>query len=140
VGVATSNLEVVRELYTRFRPDDAASAIELLSEDFRGEVPPSMSAEPDVYEGREGALRYLRAFEGFMEDIRFELVELHEHSGRVIGELRLVGRGVTSGIEVEQPVVVVHEVEDGKIKRMDPFPDLDQALAAVATREEGAAT
>jgi ketosteroid isomerase-like protein len=137
--VATSNREVVLALYDRFRPSDAAPALELLSEDFVGEVPPSMSAEPDVYEGREGALRYMRAFEGFMEDVRFEPLQVHEHGERVIVELRLVGRGATSGIEVDQRAVVVHELEDGKIKRMDPYLDFETALAAVAAREGGPA-
>ena len=139
MGVATSDREVVLALYEGFRPGEAASALELLSEDFVGEVPPSMSAEPDVYEGREGALRYMRAFEGFMEEVRFEPLQVHEHGERVIVELRLVGRGATSGIEVDQLAVVVHELEDGKIKRMDPYPDLETALAAVAAREGGPA-
>jgi ketosteroid isomerase-like protein len=130
VGVAASNLEVVKELYRRFRPGDVTSAIELLSEDFVGEVPPSMSAEPDVYEGREGALRYMRGFEGLMEDVRFVPLEMLELDDHVIVEVRLVGRGVTSGIEVDQHVVVLHEVEDGKVKRMDAYPDVDAAREA----------
>lgn len=138
MGVATSNVDLVQALYHRFTLDDVASALELLSEDFRGEVPPSMSAEPDVYEGREGALRYMRAFEGFIEDVRFEPLEVREHGGKVIAELRMVGRGATSGIEVDLPVVVVHEIEDGKVKRMDPYPDLDAALAALDGPEAAA--
>ena len=114
MGVATSDREVVLALYEGFRPGEAASALELLSEDFVGE-------------GREGALRYMRAFEGFMEEVRFEPLQVHEHGERVIVELRLVGRGATSGIEVDQRAVVVHELEDGKIKRMDPYPDLETA-------------
>jgi ketosteroid isomerase-like protein len=140
VGVAASNLELIRALYERFRQDDVASTLELLSEDFVGEVPPSLSAEPDVYEGHEGALRYMRGFDGLMEDVRFELVELHEQGDVVIAELRWMGRGATSGAEIDQPVVVVHEIEDGKIKRMDPYPDLESARAAVAARESGSAT
>jgi ketosteroid isomerase-like protein len=136
VGVAASNLELIRALYERFRQDDVASAIELLSEDFVGEVPPSLSAEPDVYEGHEGALRYMRGFDGLMEDVRFEPIELHEHGDLVIAELRWMGRGAASGVEIDQPVVVVHEIENGKIKRMDPYPDLHAALAALDGPEE----
>jgi ketosteroid isomerase-like protein len=133
VGVTESDLEVVKELYNRFRPGDVTSALELLSEDFVGEVPPSMSAEPDVYEGHEGALRYMRGFEGLMEDVRFEPLEMFEHNGRVIGRVRLVGRGATSGIEVGQHVVILHEVENGKVRRMDAYPDLDAAREAAGT-------
>jgi ketosteroid isomerase-like protein len=136
VGVATSNLEVVQELYTRFSPGDVTSALELLSEDFVGEVPPSLSAEPDTYEGREGALRYMRGFEGMLDDVRFEPLEMFELGERVIGVVRLVGRGATSGIEVDQQFVIVHEVENGKVKRMDPYPDIEAAREAIGVREE----
>jgi ketosteroid isomerase-like protein len=139
VGVTPSNLDLVRVLYERFSQGGVGSALELLSEDFVAEVPPSMSAEPDVYEGREGALRYMRAFDGLMEDVRFEPVELHEHGDLVIAELRWMGRGAASGVEIDQRVVVLHEIDDGKIKRMDPYPDLDTALSALAAREGGPA-
>jgi ketosteroid isomerase-like protein len=118
---------VVRELFERFNSGDRNSVLELLAEDFVAEVPPSMSAEPDVYEGREGVLRYLEAFDGLMEDVRFEPVEFHEHGDTPIVELLLVGRGATSGIEVAQRAVVIVWVEDGRIKRMQPLPDLEAA-------------
>ena len=51
-------------------------ALELLSEDFVVVVPPSMSAEPDVYEGHAGAIRYFQGFDGLIEDVRFEPLEM----------------------------------------------------------------
>jgi ketosteroid isomerase-like protein len=126
-----SNLDVVRELFERFRSDDPQEMLEMLSEDFEVEVPPSLSAEPDVYRGHEGALRYLRGFDGQLEQVRFEPIEMFEEDGLVIVPLRLTGRGATSGIEVTQHAVVVHWVEDGKVARMQPFPDLDSARDGV---------
>jgi ketosteroid isomerase-like protein len=126
-----SDLEVVRLLYGRFGTRDPESVLELLSEDFVGTVPPSLSAEPDVYEGHAGALRYLRGFAGSIDDVRFELLEVFEEGEYVIAQLRLTGRGATSGIEVELPTVVVNRIEDGKVERMDAYPDLDAAYAAL---------
>ena len=118
---------MVRELFERFNSGDRDSVLELLAEDFVAEVPPSMSAEPDVYEGREGVIRYLEAFDGLMEDVRFEPVEFHEHGDTPIVEMLLAGRGVTSGIDVAQRAVVIVTVEEGEVKRMQPFPDLEAA-------------
>jgi ketosteroid isomerase-like protein len=129
--MASSNLEVVRTLYERFRPDDPEAALELLSEDFVAEVPPSLSAEPDVYEGHAGALRYMRGFAGTIDDVRFEPLEIFEEDEHVIAQVRMTGHGAASGIEIELPVVVVHRMEGGKIARMDPFPDLDAARKAI---------
>jgi ketosteroid isomerase-like protein len=128
-----SNLERVRAMYERFRPDQTEWVLEFLSEDFVAEVPPSMSAEPDVYEGHEGARRYLRGFDGMIEDVRFEPLEILEEDERVIALVRLTGRGATSGIDVELPVAIVHEFEGGKIKRMDPFPDVEAARRAISS-------
>jgi ketosteroid isomerase-like protein len=125
--MARSSLDVVRELFERFNSGDRDSLIELLAEDFFAEVPPSMSAEPDVYQGRDGALRYLQAFEGFMEDVRFEPVAFHEHGDTPIVEMLLAGRGASSGIEVTQRAAVIVWVEEGKVKRMHPLPDLEAA-------------
>jgi ketosteroid isomerase-like protein len=111
----------------RFNRGDPDSVIELLADDFIAEVPPTLSAEPDVYEGHEGALRYLRAFEGFLEDVRFVPLEFHDEGEQVIVELLLRGRGAASGIEVEQRAVVVTWVEQGKVRRMQPVLDLEAA-------------
>jgi ketosteroid isomerase-like protein len=129
--VTTSKLDLVRALYGRFSPREAKAVLELLSEDFVAEVPPSMSAEPDVYEGHAGALRYLRGFAGTIDDVRFKPLEIFEEGEYVIAQLQMTGRGATSGIEVDLPVVVVHQIENGKIARMDPFPDLDSAREAM---------
>jgi ketosteroid isomerase-like protein len=126
-----SNVDLVRAAFERFDFDDPEPVLELLSEDFVSEIPSSMSAEPDVYVGHEGVRRYLRAFDGLLEDVRFEPLEMLEEGGRVIVVLRLIGRGVSSGIEVAQESAVVNWVENGKITRMQPFPDLEAAREAM---------
>ncbi|MGH2714116.1 MAG: nuclear transport factor 2 family protein [Thermoleophilaceae bacterium] len=125
-----SNLDLVRELMERFN-DDRDSVFELLSEDFVVEIPPSLSAEPDVYEGHDGARRYLDAFEGLLEDVRFVALEYHEEGAQVIVDMLLKGRGVASRIEVEMRSATVHWVEDGKVARIQPFPDLESAREAL---------
>jgi ketosteroid isomerase-like protein len=125
-----SSVDLVRESLRRFN-SDRDGVYELLSEDIFVEVPPSLSAEPDVYEGHAGIRRYIDGFDGMLEDVHFELVELHDEGDQVIAELILKGRGVTSGIEVEQPTAVVHWIEDGKITRMQPHPDLESAREAL---------
>lgn len=129
------NVELVRELYQRVNGDHPGSIYELLSEDFRAEVPPSMSAEPDVYEGHAGVRRYMDAFRGHLDDVRFEVVGIHLDGEHVIVDLLLKGRGAASGIPVEQVSAVVHTVTDGKVARMDIYPDVDTARASL--REVG---
>lgn len=125
--MTSSDIEVVRAFFERFGSGDADFALELISEDCVLEVPPSLSAEPDVYEGHEGARRYMRGFDGLVDDVRYEALEILEEEGRVIVVMRVAGRGATSGIEVALDVVVVCRVKDGKITRLDPYPDHETA-------------
>jgi ketosteroid isomerase-like protein len=129
--VSDAPVDVVRRLFEHLDSGRLAEAIELLSEDFVTVVPPSMSAEPDSYHGHEGVRRYFAAFEGQLDDVRFEALDMIEAGDRVLVPLRLRGRGVTSGIEVEQSAVAVHQVRGGKVTRIDPHPDLESAYASL---------
>jgi ketosteroid isomerase-like protein len=125
------SVEIVRRLFERFDRDGLEAALGLVSEDFVVEIPGSMSAEPDVYEGHDGARRYFAAFDGLIDDVRYEPLELFDEGEAVIVWLRLSGRGSMSGIEVEQHAAVVTRVEGGKVTRMEPHPDLDAARASL---------
>jgi ketosteroid isomerase-like protein len=129
--MARSNVDLVLALLERFNGDDRDAVYELISDDFVAEIPPSLSAEPDVYEGHAGVRRYLEAFEGLLEDVQFEVLELHQDGDQVIVDMLLKGRGVASGIDVEMRSAVVAWVEDGRVTRMQPHPDLDSAREAL---------
>jgi ketosteroid isomerase-like protein len=125
--MSDSDVELVRRLFESFQSGSLEAVLALVHEDFVVAVPPSMSAEPDTYEGHDGVRRYVAAFEGQLDDVRFELLEVIDAGDRVITRLRLTGRGATSGIEVEQSAVSVLFVRDGKIARIEPYPDMDSA-------------
>ncbi len=131
--MAEPNVEVVRELYERINGEDPASMYELLSEDFTAVVPPSLSAEPDVYEGHAGVRRYMDGFQGHLDDVRFEVLEFHLEGEEVIVDMRIKGRGFASGIPVEQRSAVVHWVAGGKVTRMDVHTDVEVARASLRT-------
>jgi ketosteroid isomerase-like protein len=123
----------VRRLFELFGRDGLEPALDLISEDFVSVVPGSMSAEPDVYVGHDGARRYFAGFEGLMEQVRFEPLEIVEQGDVLIVSLRLSGRGAASGIEVEQRAAVNVWVDDGKVTRMEAHPDVDEARRALET-------
>ena len=73
-----SDVDVVRQMFERFSGSGLESALELISENASFEVPGDMSAEPDVYEGHDGARRYFAGFDGLIEDVRFEALEVED--------------------------------------------------------------
>ena len=66
-----------------------------------------------------------------LEDVRYEALELTARGDIVIAHIRLSGRGVSSGLDVALEVFVVHELANGKIVRIPPYADLEDAQAAV---------
>ena len=122
-----SNVEVVRRLFELYGSAGMDAALEVLDEQVVIVIPPELSAEPDTYHGHEGALRYFAGFDGMLEGIRYEALELRPEGDHVLAHVRLAGRGVSSGLDVELESVVVHTVADGKVTRIEPFVDLESA-------------
>ena len=83
--MSESSLATVRQLFERFDPERLEAALELVSEDFVAEIPGSMSAEPDVYEGHDGARRYFAGFDGLIEVEQHAAVVTRVKDGKVTG-------------------------------------------------------
>jgi ketosteroid isomerase-like protein len=130
--MAESNIELVRLLFERFANGGIERALDGLSEQLVIEIPPEMSAEPDTYRGHQGARRYFDGFDGMIEDLRYEALELIPVGDDVLAHVRLSGRGASSSLDVALEPYVVHELADGKIVRIRPYPDLDSARAALS--------
>ena len=129
-GVSTANVEVVRRLFELYASGGMNAALEVLDEQLVIVVPPELSAEPDTYRGHEGALRYFAGFDGMLEDVTYEAVDVWPEGEHVVAHIRLGGRGVSSGLEVELEAWVVHTVVDGKITTIVPYADLESAQRA----------
>jgi ketosteroid isomerase-like protein len=125
-----SNVEIVRRLFERFEEGGIEAALEGMDEELVIEIPPELSAEPDDYHGHDGARRYFAGFDGMLEDVRYEAIELIPAGERVIAHIRLSGRGVTSGLDVDLEAFVVHELAGGRVTRMRPYADRESAEAA----------
>jgi ketosteroid isomerase-like protein len=131
--VSQSNIEVVRRLFDLFGEGEGIEpALEVIHPDIVIEIPPDMSAEPDTYHGHDGVRRYFAGFEGMLDEVRYEPVELIPVGDAVVAHATMSGRGASSGLDVGLDSYVVHEFADGKVVRLRPYPDLESARAALA--------
>ena len=134
--MSEQNVEVVRRLFELYGSGGMEAALEVLDEEIEIVIPPDMSAEPDSYYGHDGARRYFAGFEGMIEEVRYEALELILEGEHVLVRARLGGRGASSGLQVDLESVVVHTVEGGKVMRIVPYTDLESARAALAGSAE----
>jgi ketosteroid isomerase-like protein len=126
-----SNLEVVQRLFDQYAEGGVEAVLHGADENLVIEIPPDLSAEPDTYHGHEGVRRYFGGFEGMIEDVRYEALELTAAGDLVLAHIRLSGRGVTSGVGVDLEAYVIHELAGGKIVRIRPYADRESAQAAL---------
>ena len=129
--VSESNLEVVRRLFDQFAEGGVEAILDGADENIVIEIPSDLSAEPDIYRGHDGVRRYFAGFEGMIDDIRYEAIGLTPIGDAVLAHSRMSGRGVSSGLDVDLEVWVVHELAGGKITRIRPYADRESAEAAL---------
>ena len=126
-----SGAALVRKMIDTLNEEGVEAALEWVAEDFRGVVPPELSAEPDTYDGHDGLRHYFDTFEEIVDDLRFDAEELVELAPDVVAARGLItGRGRESGIPVEMRVPGLYHIRDGKVVRIEAYPSWDDAIAA----------
>ncbi len=109
------------------------AALAWFAEDFRGVVPPELSAEPDEYRGHDGVRSYFDSFREIVDELRFDAEELVEVGENVVAARGCItGRGRESGIPVEMRVPMVMRLRGGKLVEMSAHREWDEAMAAAA--------
>ena len=129
--MSQENVEIVRTVMESFNLKGVDAIAEQIHPDFETTTPPSLAVEPDTYRGPEGVRRWFDAWEGTMEEVRFDVDELVDAGDRVIAVSRMVARSHTTGIEVEQAVALVWTLRDGRAVRLDSYATRDEAVQAV---------
>jgi ketosteroid isomerase-like protein len=126
-----SGAALVRKMIDTLNDEGVEAALEWVAEDFRGVVPPELSAEPDTYEGHDGLRHYFDSFEEIVGDLRFDAEELVDVAPGVVAARGLItGRGRESGIPVEMRVPGLYRIRDGKVIGIEAYPTWDDAIAA----------
>ena len=129
-----SSSAVVRTMLDALNSKGTEAALEWFAEDFHGEVPPELSAEPDSYDGHDGVRRYFDSFHEIVDDLRFDAEELIDAGPDVVLARGLItGSGRESGIPIEMRVPQLIRLREGKVVSIAAFPDWDEAVAAATS-------
>lgn len=126
--MSQANVELVRAIYDdwmrgepgldKFDPDISMFESETL--------PGAVSAV-----GIDAVRHYMESFGKYWEQIRFEPQEFIEAGDQVVVVARLVGRGRSSGVDVERIWAYVWTVRGGRALRLEGYVDRAEALTAV---------
>jgi ketosteroid isomerase-like protein len=134
--MSSENIELVRSLAETFEARDLDAVLEHFSTDVEWHEEPSFP-EADVYRGLEAVRAYMSQFLAEFSEMHFQPVDLSERGEHVIANLRVSGRGRTSGATFELDAWWALTVRDGKVTRCIAYLDRDRMLEAL--EREGSA-
>ena len=102
-------------------------------------APATAATEGITYEGKERVRSYLSGIQETWKGLRCEPIEFREVGGCLVMVGRWRASGRASGVALDSPLVVVHEIRDSKIAWLRAFTNEDEAMLAAEARAESRA-
>jgi len=132
--MSQENVEIVRRAFDAFNARDVDELVGLSAEDcewrpFRAQL------EGIVYRGHEGVRQFLSDIDEDWQAFRIDPLEFHDRRERVAVIGRVSARGRGSSLEIDSIAGFVHELDQGRIRRVTSHSDAEAALEAVGLRD-----
>jgi ketosteroid isomerase-like protein len=132
--MSRENVEIVRVAFDAWNRGDHDTLLGLWDEEAEF-YPLRAQLEGRAYHGRDGLRRFIVELAEDWEEVRFEVDEVREAGGQLVGFGRFLARGKASGIELNVPLGLVGVVRDKKVVYSRFFSDPADALEAAGQRE-----
>lgn len=129
-AVSQRNIETVRRVYEAFARRDRRALV--------GELDPAVRvhnrrSHPDasVYEGLEGFLRFSEIDWEAFEDVVYEPQDFLAYGAYVVVPIKQSGSGKSSTLAIEERIVNVWKLRQGRCVELRIFSTLEEAVEAV---------
>jgi ketosteroid isomerase-like protein len=132
--MSEENVELARRIFEALNRNDIDAAIEKLDPEVEW-VPPASLPERRTFRGRDWAGMHLIELLEPFDDSRFELEDVIDAGDRTLVAVHVVGRGKTSGFEMDARFYSVLTWRSGRAIRVENIFDHAQALEAAGLRE-----
>jgi ketosteroid isomerase-like protein len=123
-------LDIVRQSAERWNAGDFESMFELYADDMvavTGEHWPEANV---TMEGKDAFRESTRDWLSVWESIQLETDHVEAYGERVVAQGKWRSTGRVSGVEGTMPIHMVLTVRNGKIARLEYYPDHERAVAA----------
>ena len=137
--MSRENVELVRRGYAALNEalatGESRGAIEEFCDPEIVLKPSGLLPESSEMHGHEGMVRFVTLQTEAFEAFRVEPQEFIDAGDKVVVPIRFGGRAEYSGLAVSFEVVHVCTTRNGRLTRLDMYPNKAEALAAVALGE-----
>jgi ketosteroid isomerase-like protein len=134
--VSEQNVELVRRGFDAFARGEIESVLDLTDPDVTWVPGIAPLLGVDTIQGRDALRRFFveQLFEGF-DAFRAEPLSFEDLGDSVLVVSRYIGRGESTGLEVDQTFFAVYTLRAGKIVAFRDYETRADALEAVGQRE-----
>jgi ketosteroid isomerase-like protein len=132
--MSRENVDKSRDFIDAYNRRDFDAAVRDFDPEIDWVLPARQSS--DSCRGPDEVIRFFEGLDETFEDLRLHPQEYVDAGDRVATRLRHSGRGIASGVEIDEELF--HQVatfRDGRIVRMEYFADWNEALDAAGLRE-----
>ena len=128
--MSRENVEIVRRSTEAYNRGDLDEATSFMDPHIKWDMSRVPVPDPDVYRGFEGLRAFSESWEESWAALELEPQEFIDVGDQVVAVVRQAGRGRLSGAEVELSFAQLWTLRDGKIVRMEMYPNREAALEA----------
>ncbi len=132
--MAEGDAERLRRGYEAFNEGGVRAILELLDPEInvreRTTVP-----DRETYRGRAGVQKLFAAMAEAFDDVQYEPLEIDDRGAHMVVVLRQLVRGRASGIRIDDCVVHLWEIRNGRPVALTIFGSREQALVALERAE-----
>jgi ketosteroid isomerase-like protein len=134
--MSQENVEIVRKVFAAFDRGDIEAVLRLCDEDIVITQPAEVPGINPQQRGHQGVLEAFAIWPEQWDDFRVEVLGLTAApTDKVVANIRTLGRGKQSGVEVDMEFSFVFTVRDEMIIEWQLFLREDQALEAAGLQE-----
>jgi uncharacterized protein len=134
--MSQENVELLRQGFEDFARGDMDAVLERLDPDieWRPAIAPILGVE--TVRGREAVRQFFTRdlYEGF-DEFHAEPVAYEDLGDAVLVTTRYIGRGESTGLEIDQTFASLYRFRDGKAVSMRDYSTRTEALEAAGLRE-----
>src|SRR5436190_722101 len=134
--MSQENVEIIRKAFAAFDQGDIEAVLRLCDEDVVITQPTEVPGIDPQQRGRQGVLEAFAIWPEQWDDFRIEVLGVTvAPADKVLANIRTLGRGKHSGVEVDMEFSFVFTLRNAKIVEWQLFLREDQAVEAAGLAE-----
>ena len=132
--MSRENVEVVRRVYAALNTGEYSTFFAAIDPEIEL-VLPEGGMHTRTHRGPGEVRQFLEGYVESFENFKVVPEEFFETGDQVVAFIRASGRGRASGVKIETPGAAhLLTLREGKLRRVEVFPDRDEALEAAGLR------